>query len=163
MSLNELQSILDQSVLSATELTRALFGRSQWSAQQVQDFVNAVFTGTVATTGPTGRPHAAWVLIASIDGRFYSSVTNGSVLLRNLRHSPHIAFTVSDTCRTSLRPEGESDHGIMGQGKATLLGRADELKPLLHRLNDAVDRDHFVPDRFDGHIAEIAATRLFAS
>ncbi len=74
ISLDDLQRTIDVSPRTASPLTRRIYANDRWSAAAVQRFVNKVMAATIATVRPDGRPHAAVVLCACVDGDLYFTV-----------------------------------------------------------------------------------------
>ena len=140
------------SLASASEFTRSLFGEESWTAEQVIEFVNTQRNATVATVNSSGQPHAAVVIAASVSDSIYFTVTPKSVLARNLAANDRIALSVCD-----------SQHAIMGQGKAVRVGTAPELGDLIAELADASRAGKFTPDGWDGYVYRVDFRRLFAN
>ena len=152
MSLEELQAIIDSSLRTASPLTRELFAGTHQDAAAVRDFVNRVMSGTIATVGASGRPHAALTLIAcSKDGQLFFAANERSVLFRNLQHSPQIAMTVDF-----------KDHGLMAQGQAELEGQASDLRDsLLPELDALMAHGRWLPEDWQGFVYRIHLRRIF--
>jgi pyridoxamine 5'-phosphate oxidase-like protein len=140
------------SLAGATEFTRSLFDEESWTAQQVVEFVNKRRNATVATVNPSGQPHAAVVIAASVRDSIFFTVAPQSVLARNLAANDRIALSVCD-----------STHAIMGQGKAVQVGPATELGALIAELADASQAGRFTPEGWDGYIYRVDFRRLFAN
>ncbi|MGH9132800.1 MAG: pyridoxamine 5'-phosphate oxidase family protein [Ilumatobacteraceae bacterium] len=149
---SELQEALDRSIRSATPFTRSLFETDQWGAERVARFVNANRNVTIATVTFAGEPHAAVVICACADGAIHFTVASRSLMARNLAHSPHVAFTISD--RT---------HAVMGKGVAVLVGRSLDDPALIERLAAATERGTFTPPGWDGLVYRIEVDRIFAN
>ena len=132
----ELQAVLDHTLASASPFTRGLFVKAP-SAASVVALINDAHELTVATTSPSGVPHAALVVAGCVDGQIVFTVSPGSVLERNLNSAPRVAITCSS------RPAG-----LMGQGAAVLIGRYRDL-PEMH--------DHF-RGRLDGYDGLLASS-----
>ena len=49
---------------------------------------------TLASTSPAGRPHAAGVLYAEVDGRLYVSTMRASRKARNIAANPHVFLSI---------------------------------------------------------------------
>jgi nitroimidazol reductase NimA-like FMN-containing flavoprotein (pyridoxamine 5'-phosphate oxidase superfamily) len=145
MSLKDLQTTIDRSVENARGFSSELFKDNHLDAQQLQEYVNTEGTMTVATLDREGRPHAAIVATACVDGDFYIGVTPRTALLGNLRRNPEVAFTVKDK--------------VTGRGKARALGHAGEQKHLAEKvgpiIRGAIERD------WPGYIYEIEPVRVF--
>ncbi len=150
--LAQLQAAIEQSLARATPLTRKIFGRDAWTANQVQRFVNRTMTATIASVRPDGRPHAAWVLAACCRGTIYFSATKGSILLANLRQREDVALTVTDPV-----------HGVIADGRAMLAGRAQDVPDLVRELDGAVIRGRLLPPGWDGYIYALEIERIFAN
>jgi pyridoxine/pyridoxamine 5'-phosphate oxidase len=139
------------STARASSFTRELF-EDQWTAQQVADFVNERRNATVATTSPTGQPHAAVVIAASTGDEIFFTVNPSSVLARNLAGNDRIALSVCDTV-----------HAVMSQGRAVRLGRAVERPELVAALAATSPSGRFTPDGWDGDIYRADVRRLVAN
>lgn len=140
------------SLAGASEFTRSLFGEESWTAQQVVEFVNRQRNATVATVNSSGQPHAAVVIAASVRDSIFFTVAPRSVLARNLAANDRIALSVCD-----------SQHAIMGQGKAVRMGPALELGTLIAELADASQAGKFTPEGWDGDVYRVDFRRLFAN
>lgn len=151
MSVQSLREVLERSLEQATPFTRRIFAGQELSAERVQDFINQVITATVATVRPDGRPHAAWVLCACLEGEIYITVSKRSVLLRNLRAVPLAALTVVS-----------KDYGVLAEGKCVCEGEKQLVLDLLHRLDGAVERGRFAPTDWEGYIYRFDIERIFA-
>ena len=152
MSLVRLQAVIDRSLAGASPLTRELFDEHM-DAPALRDFINEVASATVATVGPNGRPHAALTLVAcSNSGDVYIAVNPRSALSRNLKGSPFVALTVD-----------ASEHGLMAQGEAELVGLAPNLRAtILPELDALMARGRWVPSDWDGAVYRLALERIFA-
>ncbi len=146
MSLQQLQQTIDQSKANAKGFSRDLF-HEPWSAGQVQDFVNAKGSMTVATIGKDGKPHAASVAAGCADGTFYIGVGPRTALLGNLRRSEAVAFTVGGI--------------VVGQGTATLRGGSGDMKAQASQLGGilrgAIEQD------WQGYYYAIEPSKIFAT
>ena len=153
MSLEVLQAKIDASIRNASPLAKELFADGHMDAAAVKDFINRVMSASIATTGPSGRPHASLTLIAcSDDGQIYFAANRRSVPFRNLQRSPYVALTVD-------APE----HGLMAQGQAELVGYAPDLRDsLIPELDALMQRGRWVPDDWDGAVYRIDIDRIFA-
>jgi len=153
MSLDDLRAKLDQSLRSASPLTRELFVDGRMTAEALRDFINDVMSVSVATVCADGRPHASLTLIAcSNDGELYVAVNERSVLYRNLRRSAEVAFTVE-----------KGEHGLMAQGRAAPAGLARDLRDsLLPQLDALMKRGRWLPHDWQGAIYRIEVERIFA-
>ena len=151
MTLADLQVVIDHSLDHASPLTRQLFG-DPWTPDAVQRFVNRVAAATVATVRPDGRPHAALVIVACLDGVIHFTATPGSVLLGDLKRDDRVALTVSDMI-----------NGLMTEGRARPMGRGRDIDALLARLGTVVDRGVFTPPGWDGYVYALDPDRLFAA
>jgi hypothetical protein len=89
---------------------------------------------TVATVRRDGRPQAAIALAACLDGTVYLLATDGSQLLRNLRHQTAVSMTVADR-----------EHDLTLHGRANELGRARDLEELVSKLHALSRRGQFLP------------------
>jgi hypothetical protein len=150
--MSRLQAALDRSLSHASPFTRALFEHDTLDAAGVARMINAVRNLTVSTVTRAGEPHAAVVIAACVDGDIHFTVSDQSVLHRNLAHSPRVAFTACD--RT---------HTLMGRGDAVAAARSLEDPGLIARLAAASDRGTFTPAGWDGSIYRIEIDRIFAS
>jgi hypothetical protein len=148
----DLQRVLDSSLATASPLARRIYANQRWSPASVQRFVNRVMAATVATVQADGRPHAAVVLVACGEGSIYFTASRGSRLLRNLRHRPQIAMTVTDR-----------DHDLTLFGEAVSLGPAGDLPDLVRRLDQRSRRGQFIPQGWDGFLYEVHIDRIFLS
>jgi hypothetical protein len=79
-----IEASLRRSAEASSEFTRSLFADDSWSAVQVTGFVNSVRNATIATTSPSGQPHAAVVISGSVRDAIFVTVHPASVLARNL-------------------------------------------------------------------------------
>ena len=135
----------------ASEFTRSLFEES-WTSDQVVDFINRSRNATIATTNPQGQPHAAVVIVGSVNQCIYFTVAPSSVLFRNLTSNDQIAFSVCDSL-----------HAVMGQGRGVRVGNAVELTSLIDKLAMASNASRFTPDGWDGDLFTIDIKRIFAN
>jgi nitroimidazol reductase NimA-like FMN-containing flavoprotein (pyridoxamine 5'-phosphate oxidase superfamily) len=62
----------------------------------VAAYLNTHHTLTLSTSSFTGMPHANTAPYVNDDHRVYFFARDGSILLRNLQESGHLAFTVDD-------------------------------------------------------------------
>ena len=152
MSDDDLQAAIDSSLQHANPLARRIYANHAWTASMVRRFVNGVMAATVATVRPDGRPHAAVTICGCLDGAFHFTVSDGSVLLRNLERQPAVAITVTDR-----------EHDLTAMGDAARAGRVGELPDLVRRLSAAVTRGQFVPEGWDGWIYTLPPAKVFLS
>jgi hypothetical protein len=150
--LTDLQAILERSIERASAFTRDLFADSQWDAARVQDFVNESRDATIATVNPAGKPHAAVVVAACLDGDIHFTVAHASALGRHLAHDPHIAFTIAN-----------GSHSIMGRGIAVLAAHSLHQPELIEQLAAVTRTGRFTPSGWDGLIFRIEPERVFAN
>lgn len=150
--MSRLQEALDRSLADASPFTRSLFEPDTLDADGVERFVNSVRNLTVSTVTASGDPHAAVVIAACVDGEIHFTVSDRSVLQRNLSRGPRVAFTACD--RT---------HTLMGRGDAVLAGRSLEDPDLIARLAAASDSGTFTPTGWDGSVYRLEIDRVFAS
>lgn len=136
---------------AASKFTQELFA-DQWPAGRVAGFVNERRSATIATASPTGQPHAAVVIAASVGDEIYFTVHPDSVLARNLTANDRIALSVSD-----------SVHAIMSQGRAVKVGAAQDLADLIGELATATRSGTFTPSGWDGDIYRANLRRLVAN
>jgi Pyridoxamine 5'-phosphate oxidase len=129
-----------------------VFGGAGWDAERVVEFINTVKTITVCTVSAGGDPHAAFVIVGCIDSGIHFTVSDGSLLRRNLACSGRVAFTVNDR-----------DHAVIGRGEAVLVARSLEAPDLVAGLARVADNGTFTPAGWDGAIWRIAVDRIFAS
>jgi Pyridoxamine 5'-phosphate oxidase len=149
--MSRLQAALDRSLSNTSRFTRSLFEHGSLDAEGVEHFVNSVRNLTVATVTHAGEPHAAVVIAACIDGDIHFTVSDKSVLQRNLARNPRIAFTACD--RT---------HTLMGRGDAILVARSLEDPDLIARLAAASASGSFTPAGWDGAVFCVEVDRIFA-
>jgi Pyridoxamine 5'-phosphate oxidase len=149
---SQLQDALDRSLENATPFTRSLFEQDSWDAERVEQFVNSARNLTVCTTTASGEPHAAVVIAACVDGVIHFTVSDDSLLRRNLVQSSRVAFTACDRA-----------HAVMGRGDAVPVARSLQDPELLARLAAATDADSFTPAGWDGSIYRIEIGRIFAN
>ena len=152
MSLQSLQQALDLSLERATPFAKSLFEGNTWTADEVQDFANAVGSITLATIDAQGRPHAAPLIGGCMDGTLLCSVSVDSAVLRHVRKDPNIAFTIT----------GES-HSVMGTGTARVRGHTSELPEVGEALDADSKLGQLFHDTWDGFVYEIEVRRIFAS
>lgn len=148
----ELQEALNRSLEAASAFTSSLFGEDGWDATAVASFVNRQRNITIAAVTSAGRPHAAVVIAACLEGRLHFTVAPRSLLGRCLKHDPMVAFTVSDV-----------RHAVMGRGTAVLAARSLDDADLIQRLAAATEIGAFTPPDWDGLIYRIEIDRIFAS
>jgi hypothetical protein len=146
MSLEELQAVIDQSIASASAFTRGLFENNHWDATRLQEYSNEDGSMTVATVTRDGKPHAVTVIAACVDGTFYFTASQGSLLLRNLRRDPSVAFTISDK--------------VMGRGAAELAGVAKDLGHLRPQVSKTLGA--LIDEGWEGSVYSIRLERVFA-
>ena len=96
--------------------------------------------------------HAAVVIAASVRDSIFFTVAPKSILARNVAANDRIALSVCD-----------SQHAIMGQGRAVRVGPALELGALIAELADASQAGKFTPEGWDGDIYRVVFRRLFAN
>ncbi|MGH2760750.1 MAG: pyridoxamine 5'-phosphate oxidase family protein [Actinomycetota bacterium] len=152
MTISDLQRVLEASIRAANPLMRELLEENHWDATEIQGYINRTRDITIATVLLDGRPHAASVIGACVDGLIHFSVSFGSALLANLRRSPWVAFTVTG-----------GDHVVMGRGHAELVSRSREAPDLLRKLSEATHLGRFTPEGWDGLIYAIDVERIFGS
>jgi hypothetical protein len=152
MSLDDLQRAIDCSLVTASPLTRRIYENERWSAALVQRFVNRVMGATVATVRADGRPHAAVVLAACLDGTVHFTASSGSILLRNLERRAGIAMTVVDR-----------DHDLTIHGEALRVGHATQVPDLLRELHGLSRRGQFTPETWEGSLYAARIERIFLS
>jgi pyridoxine/pyridoxamine 5'-phosphate oxidase len=150
--MKELQHVIDVTLASASPLARRVYANEQWSATAVQRFVNRVMAATVATVRADGRPHAALVLTACLDGTMFFTASAGSMLLRNLERQRAVSMTVADR-----------DHDLTIHGHVDRLGRASELPELVRALHALSRRGQFIPREWDGYLYAVNIDRIFLS
>src|SRR5437879_10848712 len=129
MGLDDLQRVIDRSLGSASPCSRSLFEEATLDAAGVQHLVNEVGTAVVATARPDGRPHAAAVPVACLDGTIHLAVAPRSVLQRHLAVDTRVAVGLSPSVY---------ERSLMAEGVARIVGRADVHRRLLDELRDAV-------------------------
>jgi pyridoxine/pyridoxamine 5'-phosphate oxidase len=152
MAMEDLQRAIDSSLVKASPLARRIYANDRWPAISVQRFINKVMAATVATVRSDGRPHAAVVLTACMDGTVYLTASVGSVLLRNLRQEAAISMTIADR-----------DHDLTIHGRAEPLGKAADLPDLLEELHGLSRRGQFIPRNWDGYLYAVGVERIFLS
>jgi pyridoxamine 5'-phosphate oxidase-like protein len=150
--MSRLQAALSRSLSQASPFTRSLFEDDTLDAPGVERMINTGRNLTVSTVTRAGEPHAAVVIAACVDGEIHFTVSDKSVLHRNLALSPRIAFTACD--RT---------HTLMGRGDAVLASRSLDDPDLIARLAAASDSGMFTPAGWDGSVYRIEIDRIFAS
>ena len=101
---------------------------------------------TVATVTRDGKPHAVTVIAACVDGTLYFTASPGSLLLRNLRRDPSVAFTISDK--------------VMGRGTAELAGMAKDLGHLESQAGKTLGA--LIDEGWEGSVYSIRLERVFA-
>ncbi len=147
-----MQRAIEDSLLTASPLARRVYANDRWSAVAVQRFVNKVMAATIATVRPDGKPHAAVVLTACLDGDVYFTAAVGSLLLGNLRRRAAISMTIT-------APE----HDLTIHGEAEALGRASDLPELVHALHRLSRRGQFLPRDWEGFLYVVRIDRIFLS
>jgi hypothetical protein len=147
LPLADLQRVLDESLGSASSLTRGLFSQNAWDAQAVEDYLNEKGTISIATIGRDGEPHAALVVAGCQDGVIFFTASKGSAMLGNLRRQSALAFTVGEK--------------IVGKGEALLAGHLGDLDPFASGVSRAL-RD-LQSEGWDGYMYRIRLSRLFAA
>ncbi len=152
MALDELDAVIGSSLSDASSLSRRVYANSAWSAAMVCRFINRVMGATVATVRADGRPHAAMTLCACLDGTIYVTVSEGSLLRRNLIRRPDVAITVTDR-----------EHDITVFGRLHLEGRAAELPALMAALHALTRRGQFTPPGWNGWIHSVQMEKIFIS
>jgi pyridoxine/pyridoxamine 5'-phosphate oxidase len=150
--MEDLQRAIDSSLATASPLARRIYANDRWSAPSVERFVNNVMGATVATVRADGRPHAAVVLTACLEGIVYFAVSVGSVLLRNLEREAAMAMTVADR-----------EHDLTIHGEAERLGKASDLPDLVKELNRLSRRGQFIPREWNGYLYAVRIERIFLS
>jgi len=150
--MKELQRAIDVTLVAASPLARRVYANDRWSAVAVQRFINKVMAATVATVRDDGRPHAAVVLTACLDGTVYFTASSGSLLLRNLEREPAVSITVADR-----------EHDLTIHGHADRLGRASDLVELVRELHGLSRRGQFIPRDWDGYLYAVHIDRIFLS
>ncbi|MGH9138049.1 MAG: pyridoxamine 5'-phosphate oxidase family protein [Acidimicrobiales bacterium] len=150
--MKDLQRVIDVTLVSASPLARRVYANDRWSADGVQRFINRVMAATIATARGDGRPHAAVVLTACLDGIVYFTASDGSLLSRNLLQQPEISMTVVDR-----------DHDLTIHGQAERLGKASELAGLVNELHGLSGRGQFIPRDWDGCLYAVHIDRIFLS
>lgn len=63
---------------------------------EVADFVARSRTATMATVGPTGRPHLVAMWYGVIDGQIWFETKAKSQKVQNLRRDPHLTCMIED-------------------------------------------------------------------
>jgi pyridoxine/pyridoxamine 5'-phosphate oxidase len=152
VSEEDLQRAIDLSLATASPLARRIYANERWSAARVRRFVNRVMAATVATVRDDGRPHAAVVLAACLEGTVYFAASQGSLLLRNVERHNAIAMTVADRA-----------HDLAIQGEATRVGKASAVPDLVRDLHGLSRRGQFTPEGWEGYLYEVRIERLFLS
>jgi pyridoxine/pyridoxamine 5'-phosphate oxidase len=152
MSTDDLQWAIDHSLERGSSLAKRVYANDRWSASSVQQFINKVMAATVATVRSDGRPHAAVVLAACLDGTVHLTASVGSVLLRNLRHQPDVSMTIADR-----------DHDVTIHGRAEALGKASDLPELVRDLHTLSRRGQFLPRDWDGYLYAVRIDAIFVS
>ena len=150
--MDELQRLIDVSLVNASPLARRIYANDRWSAGSVERFINKVMAATIATVRADGRPHAALVLTACLHGTPHFTASVGSLLLRNLERQPAVSMTVADR-----------DHDVTIHGEAERLGRASDLPDLVTELDALSRRGQFLPRDWDGHLYRVRIERIFLS
>ncbi|MGH9117528.1 MAG: pyridoxamine 5'-phosphate oxidase family protein [Acidimicrobiales bacterium] len=150
--MKELQRVIDVTLVAASALARQVYANDRWSAAGVQRFINKVMAATVATVRADGRPHAAVVLTACLNGTVYFTASDGSLLLRNLERLPSVSMTVTDR-----------DHDLTIQGHVDRLGRASDQTELVNELHGISGRGQFIPRHWDGYLYAVHIDRIFLS
>jgi pyridoxine/pyridoxamine 5'-phosphate oxidase len=150
--MKELQRVIDVTLVAASDLSRRVYANDRWSAAEVQRFINRGMAATVATVRADGRPHAAVVLTACLDGTVYFTASDGSLLLRNLERQPAVSMTVTDR-----------EHDLTIHGHVDRLGRASDLADLVKQLHGLCRRGQFIPRDWDGFLYAVHPERIFLS
>jgi Pyridoxamine 5'-phosphate oxidase len=107
---------------------------------------------TIATLRSDGKPHAAVVLSACLNGDLYFTAAVGSLLLGNLRRRSAISMTIT-------APE----HDLTIHGEAESLGKASDLPELVEALHRLSRRGQFLPRDWDGFLYAVRIDRIFLS
>ncbi len=152
MSLDELDAVIGHSLGHASQLSRRVYANGAWSAAMVCRFINRVMGATVATVRADGRPHAAMTLCACLDGEMYVTVSDGSLLLRNLLRQADVAITVTDR-----------EHDVTILGRLEVKGRASALPTLMADLHALTRRGQFTPPGWDGWMYSVRMEKIFIS
>ena len=150
--MSRLQAALDRSLRNASPFTRSLFEHDTFDAAGVEQLINSVRNLTVATVTGSGEPHAAVVIAAFVDGDIHFTVSDKSVLQRNLTRHPRVAFTACD-----------GTHTLMGRGDAVLAARSLDDPDLIAKLAAASDSGSFTPAGWDGSVYRLEIDWIFAS
>jgi general stress protein 26 len=117
--MNDHPSLADRQRSSFARASRST--RASWPeedslcAEELEVFLASSRYAVLATTRPTGRPHAVMVAFLWRDDRFWLPSVGGSIRLRNLAHRPeaslvvaagegedHVAVIVEGRCRVHL-------------------------------------------------------------
>ena len=150
--MEELQRAVEASLATASPLARRIYANQRWTATSVQQFINRVIGATIATVRADGKPHAAVVLAACLDGTIYFTASPRSALLGNLRRQSAVALTFTDP-----------DHDATMAGDARLVGRASEVPDLIGDLRRLSRRGQFTPPDWDGYLYAVRVERIFLS
>lgn len=141
---------LESSIDQATDFTRTVFGERPWTAERLETFVNSTRGITVCTTGRDGLPHAAFVIARCELDRIFFTATARSVLLKNLRRSPFVAFSLTN-----------AGQAVVGSGEAVPSSAKDD------QSTQGDDEVHAPPDLvgpdWNGEVYWINIHRIFAS
>src|SRR5215208_7525704 len=90
---------------------------------EVQRYLRAQATLTLATATPTGVPHAATFLYVNDGAVFYCWTQPESTTARQLDQNPQVAFTIDE-----YTPDWRKTKGIQGQGDAQVLLNPAEIR-----------------------------------
>ena len=94
--MSDLQTILDDSLVSAGPAMKAVFAQDDWrlNADQLREFWKGTRMFAVSTVGKDGGPHIAPVhVLMGENDELEMAIFEDSVRLRDLRRDPRIAIT----------------------------------------------------------------------
>lgn len=77
-------------------MTQGQTGTMKAIPSEVQDYLRRHHIITVSTSSFTGMPHADTVVYASDDTSMYFVIGEGTQMLRNIKDSRHMSFTIDD-------------------------------------------------------------------
>jgi putative heme iron utilization protein len=104
--LSSLDSIIKNSLNTASSHTREVYGQNPLTANDVLEMANSRVLTLAATVRPDGRPHLSPADFVAVDGVLYLGVDEATARYRNLKQNPAVTVMLADGSKRQAILEG---------------------------------------------------------
>jgi uncharacterized pyridoxamine 5'-phosphate oxidase family protein len=119
--LSNLDSIINNSLNTASSHTREVYGKNPLTASELIDLANSRALALAATVRPNGRPHLSPTDFLAVDGVFYLGVDEAAARYRILRQNPAVTIMLADDSKRQAILEGNAKFLDMNSGTAKMV------------------------------------------